>query len=389
MSETRVAAVGVSLGESCGVRDYAQLLTHALARERVSCSMHWLYRAEHSLGAARSEVGTWARALANELERDAPDAVLWHYSVFAYSYRGLPLFVAPALSALRARTPLIAVLHELAYPWRRGGWRGGLWALTQRGALIGVMRDCSAVLLTADFRAEWLDSRRWLPRRPLAVAPVFSNLPSPSREARPADDRQAIGLFGYAYEGAAIDLVLDALSVLRNQGVNVRLRLLGAPGRESQAAERWLAGARARQVTSALAFSGRLGGQELSNALAGCDILLFADGAGPSSRKGTLAGSLASGRPVVAIDGPHRWSELIDAAGAIVVSPRVEELVGALGALLDDENMREALGARGRRFAAQHMSAGRTAKAITGLLGQAGGFPSDSGPTLARLGSTR
>jgi hypothetical protein len=176
-----VAVLGMSVSPTCGVRAYATVLAEALDGEGVSCSLYWLQRGETSMRAAQSEVRAWARELAGELQLGSVDAALQHYSVFAYSHRGLPLFVRPALAALRsARIPLITVLHEIAYPWRLGGWRGSTWALTQRAVFIDVMRLSRAAVVTADFRAQWLTSRRWLPRRPVVAAPVFSNLPPPS-----------------------------------------------------------------------------------------------------------------------------------------------------------------------------------------------------------------
>ena len=393
----RIAVVGMSVGPTCGARDHALLLAEGLSREEVSCSLHWLRRSEESVRGGRTETRAWAGALADELARERPDAILLHYSVFAYSFRGLPLFVAPVLAALRrSGIPVVTVLHEFVYPWRHGGLRGKVWALTQRALLIDVMRSSSAVLLTTDFRARWLASRRWLPRRPAAVAPVFSNLPpplvgsslapsnlppplvgpalAPSNVppvlAEPPTDRAqpVLGLFGYSYQGAALSLVLDALVLLARRGVAPRLVLLGAPGRTSPVAGAWLREARARGIEHALEFSDTLPAQALSNALAACDLLLFADAAGPSSRKGTLAASLASGRPVLAIDGPRRWLELVWAEAAAVVEPAAPALADAIQGLLGDDAAREALGARGRAFAAERMGVTRTADSVMELL---------------------
>ncbi|MGH2855694.1 MAG: glycosyltransferase, partial [Solirubrobacteraceae bacterium] len=353
----RVAVVGMSAGPTCGARDHAVLLAEGLSRKHVSCSLHWLTRSTESMPAARAEVRAWARALAAELDRDRPDAVLLHYSVFAYAHRGLPLFVSATLSALRSsRVPVLTVLHEFVYPWRHGGWRGKVWALTQRACLIGVMRLSAAVVSTTDFRAEWLASRPWLPQRRAVVAPVFSNLPPPAAAPPAPRPDPVVGLFGYSYQGAAVALVLDAVRRVRDRGRDVRLALLGAPGHPSAAAQTWLDAARAHGVEQALSFSGTLAAQDLSNALAACEILLFVDASGPSSRKGTLAGSLASGRPVIAIDGPRRWSELIRREAAAVVPPTSRALAEAIAALLADEHARAALGARGRAFAEQRMS---------------------------------
>jgi glycosyltransferase involved in cell wall biosynthesis len=374
------------------------LLAEALSCESVSCSLHWLQRREESVRGAGAETRAWGRALSCELARVRPDAVLLHYSVFAYSYRGLPLYVGSTLSALRrSRIPVVTVLHEFAYPWRHGGLRGKVWALTQRALLIDVMRSSAAALLTTDFRARWLVSRLWLPRRAAAFAPVFSNLPLPlagspavspdlpstpvgtppvhsslpsALAEPPAADRPqpVLGLFGYSYQGAALSLVLDAIVLLSERGVVPRLVLLGAPGRTSQVAGMWIEEARVRGIEHVLEFSETLPPQDLSNALAACDLLLFADGAGPSSRKGTLAASLASGRPVLAIDGPRRWEELIWAEAAAVVEPTAPALADGIHELLGDGTAREALGERGRVFAEQRMGVGRTARAVRGLL---------------------
>ncbi len=184
----RLAVVGMSVRATCGVRDHAELLAAALTHEHVEPSLHWLGRSEDSLPAARAEIRAWTRQLARELDESRPDAVLLHYSVFSFSHRGLPLFVHPTLAALRgARVPLVAMMHELVYPWTHGGWRGKVWAVSQRALLIDVMRASSAAIVTADARAQWLASAAWLPKRRVLVAPVFSNLPPP--EAPPTSDQ--------------------------------------------------------------------------------------------------------------------------------------------------------------------------------------------------------
>jgi glycosyltransferase involved in cell wall biosynthesis len=121
-------------------------------------------------------------------------------------------------------------------------------------------------------------------------------------------------------------------------------------------------------VEDLLSCAGPLPAQELSDELAACDVLLSCAGAGPTSRKTTLAASLASGRPVVAIDGPLSWAELISARAAEVVAPTREDLAAALEALLSDEQRREALGARGRAFADSRMSLTGTINAVRSLL---------------------
>jgi glycosyltransferase involved in cell wall biosynthesis len=372
---THMAVIGVSESEICGARDHATLLAEALRADGVQCTMHWFYRSELSARGARAEIAGWARQLRATLKEDKPDALIFHYSVFSYSYRGVPVLIAPVLSALRsARVPVLGVFHELVYPFRYGGWRGAIWALTQRAALVRVVRRCDAVLVTADSRAQWLRSRPWLPKRPLAVAPVFSNLPPPQTgpgAAGPAHMADpVIGLFGYSYQGAGVDLAIEALGIVVQSLPAVQLRLLGAPGPNSAAADAWLSAARRRGVEHVLSFSGTLPAQELSDALAACDVLLFPDTGGPSSRKGSLAGSLASGSPVVAVDGPRTWTELVDACAIALAAPTADALAATLMELLGDVQSREGLGARGQAFARSKMGTKVSADAVRRLYDQ-------------------
>jgi glycosyltransferase involved in cell wall biosynthesis len=367
----RVAVLGMSTREVCGVRDHAMLLAAALEHEQVSCELNWLSLegCENSPLSARARVRAWTRELESELQAPRFDAILLHYSVFAHSYRGIPLFVHPMMAALR-RTglPVITIMHEIAFPWGRGGLRGRAWAVGQRVVLLEVMRASAAVVVTADFRAEWLSSRRWLPAREIRVAPVFSNLPAPRTSPPPGRESSVIGLFGYARDRETTVLVLDTLELLHAAGVEVSLQLLGSPGRASAAGEQWSALAARRGLDAAVSFTGRLSAQALSDAMGECDVLLYADATGPASRKGTLAGSLASGRPLVAVDGPRRWSELVDSGATLLVARTPQAIAEGLQRLLGDAPAREALGARGSDFARERMGLERTREVVMGLL---------------------
>jgi glycosyltransferase involved in cell wall biosynthesis len=366
----RTASLGISTTAICGVRDHGALLAAALEREGLHCSTHWLDRRAGGLRAGRAQVGAWTRALPGELGEARAQAALLHYSVFSYSHRGLPLFTHPVLAAVRrAKLPLVTLLHEFVFPWRRDGARGAAWALSQRALLVDVMRASDALVTTTDFQAEWLASRRWLVRRPIAVAPVFSNLPAPGvLQQRERSDVASIGLFGYAYGRETVADVVGALRLLQDRGVDAQLRLLGAPGADSPHGEAWLAAASESGLIRAPSFSGLLDAQALSDALAACELLLFVDPLGPNSRKTTLAASLASGTPVLALDGPRRWGELVDQHAAELVARSPRALADALGRLLADAQAREQLAARGRQFAEQRMSAPRAAHTIAQLL---------------------
>lgn len=384
---SRLAMVGISTQEICGVRDHGTVLAAELAARGVDCQTHWLTRRELGLAARRRELDAWATQLEQRLRRERPQGVILQYSVFEYSHRGVPIYVPRVLGALRsAGAPVLCLIHEAVYPWRLGGLRGKVWAASQRLAMIEVMRACAAALVTADFRAQWLSSRAWLPQRPVAMAPVYSNLPAPREGAELARTGERLGLFGYAYEGADFALALDALQRVRRSHGGVRLALLGSPGGESPAAAAWREAAATRGLAQALSFTGTLAPQELSDALAACDVLLSIAGAGPSSRKGTFAAALASGAPVVALDGPLRWQELV-AAEALRIVPRTPAAMAqAIEELLEDPVGARELGRRGRAFAEQRMGVARTVDTIFALLGSLGGWEGIAGGQGGRGG---
>ncbi|HEX4467395.1 MAG TPA: hypothetical protein VH025_09425, partial [Solirubrobacteraceae bacterium] len=181
----RLVTVGMSTSVSCGARDHAKLLSGALERLSGEPSpMYWLERRDLSASGSRREIGRWTDQLALSLRAEAATVAVLHYSVFSYSHRGVPLFADRVLRTLRrSRVQVLTVLHEYAYPWQARDPRGNVWALTQRAALVDVLYTSDAALLTAELRVPWLSTRQWLPRRPIAVAPVFPNLPPPAPAA--------------------------------------------------------------------------------------------------------------------------------------------------------------------------------------------------------------
>src|SRR5947207_4754200 len=90
----RLAVVGISIREHCGVHDYGRLLGEALSAQGVEVSHHWLTRREiDRFGPARAEISDWCGRLAGELGAERPAAVVLQYSVFSYAHKGLPVFV--------------------------------------------------------------------------------------------------------------------------------------------------------------------------------------------------------------------------------------------------------------------------------------------------------
>ena len=113
--------------------------------------------------------------------------------------------------------------------------------------------------MTAEFRAEWLASRPWLPapagRR---SRPCSRTCPRAGPRQRDGRAPHVIGLFGYSYEGGHASLVLDALRDLLRGG-HRRCELRTARRSRAQSRRRPRRGceaARTRGVTARSSFSG-------------------------------------------------------------------------------------------------------------------------------------
>lgn len=353
----RLLVAGASLDEVCGTRDAAATLAEPLAAAGAEPVQVWWERRSEPFAA-------WAKRL--EEDGAGVDAVLWHYSPFTYSRSGVPTLVPGVLRAL-GPAPLVPFLHELGVRWGDLGLRGAVWAPTQRAALRPLVRRSRGCIVTTEQRRVWLETRRWLPRRPVLAVPVHANIavaPAPERNGRPPQ----IGIFGFRRDTAPPQAVLAALApVLPADG---RLVLVGAPGPGSAEAGAWRAAADAVRLSDRLDFTGVLPAAELSQALQSLDVVLATDPRGPASRSGTLAAALAHGLPVVAVDGPETWREAL-AADALRVAP-VAQLGAAVASVLSNPAERAALGVRARAFhdsvLARSVVAERIVSFVEGLL---------------------
>ena len=84
-TQVHVLVAGVSQEVVCGVRDHASILSAAMTDQGADVSVLWRDGLEGS--------GSALRGLAGELERNCRGqgrvVVLLHYSVFAFSWRGM------------------------------------------------------------------------------------------------------------------------------------------------------------------------------------------------------------------------------------------------------------------------------------------------------------
>ncbi len=360
--QLRVLNLGVSHRSVCGVRDYAQLLADELTNSGQDVRTEWLER-PNSVG----EVQRWIRGAPWSTKHGHVDVVLWHYSVFAYGNHGIPTVAWPLAWALhRAHTPVVTVLHEYAFPWGRKGWQGAVWAASQRLVLPAIVGASSGLVVTVEERAAWLRQRAWLPHRATVVAPVFSNLPETFTPPVPRLGSIRVGMFGYPTSSA--QLITEAIESIRKTGIAAELWLLGAPGPNTGVGEAWRRAGDFAGLGEAMGFAGILRPEALASEVSRCDILVFDDVDGQSSRKTTLAAALASGRPVVAIDGPDTWAMLVHDESVRLVGRQPAELAAVLLRLVSDSTERDDLGARGKAFYERHQARSVVAATVAGLL---------------------
>lgn len=332
--------IGLSSLPTCGVRAYSEVVAAALRECGVATGIHWLTKQPGlSVPASRREVKGWTRTMVDGLRRESPDVVVLQYSVFEYGYRGVPIHVRPMIRALRRlRTPIFVVLHEFAYPWGRRGVRGLVWALTQRLVLPLLVAAATRIVVTTEDRRSWILRRWYLPRRPVELFPVASNVPRV--DVVQEQDKTVVGVFGYTVESSVARIVVEAVATASRAIHGLRLQLIGAPGQDSDAGRMWRRHASDRGVN--LEFTGVVEAGELSAALTVAGLIIFPHEEGPTSRSTTLAAALLHGKAVVAFAGPQTWRALRDHHVVCLVQLDPIELGARISSLLLAPAAREA-----------------------------------------------
>ena len=357
-----LVTVGVVPPGPSGVGDYGRLLAEELRRRGLGVDERWLVNSGRQV---RSLVAVPRRLLGLGFRLHPRSTVLWHYSPVAYGFRGIPgpEIVFGALLRLRG-VRVVTVLHELAQPFRsQPGWRGMATCVLHQMALRVAVAGSTEVVVTTDRRADALRAQPVTARRPVRVIPVFSNIAPVGGPVVPPDAGFIICVPGYTGAGVRPDVLIDALAGADGPS-QPRIVLLGAPGPESTGGRHWRQLASAAGLDGVLEFTGTIDAVEFSRRLATCTVVVLVNEEGPSSRKGTLAAAMAHGRPIVSLDGPNRWQDVVSAGAVLVVPPAPAALAEALARLQARPGERTELGARAETFYRDRMSLDRAATAF-------------------------
>jgi glycosyltransferase involved in cell wall biosynthesis len=365
-----ILTTGVSDSTVCGVRDYARVLERAFVALDSTVETEWWDRDPSAGWTSTVRAATrWSSTLMTRIERARPDVVLWHYSVFTYGRQGIPLLVPIVCDRLaQSAAPVVCLLHEFVYDHRPLSARGVIWGSMTRAALVPVVLASAALIVTTTERARWLCTRRWLPDRPVAFAPVSSNLPIHRTAQARETGAVSVGVFSFGAQDVEARCVVEAICALRDRGFDVRLVLVGAPGPESGQAAAWRRLLSSGGHEGALAFTGVLDPDALADSVQALDLLVHPYVEGPSSRRTTLAAALAHGIAVVALDGPHTWSLLVREGAVALTPPESSGLAAELERLVRDAPARKRQGARGLDFYRRFMEPVVVATRLVDLL---------------------
>jgi glycosyltransferase involved in cell wall biosynthesis len=163
--------------------------------------------------------------------------------------------------------------------------------------------------------------------------------------------------------------VSNAVRILDSLGRQVRVVLVGAPGRGSDAGRRWLEAFREANCADALMFTGVLSLEELAREIDDVDIFVFPEANGPESRRGTLAAELAAGKAVIAFDGNDRWGLLVSEQALAVIEPDARALVAAIERFVSDPRELQDQERRAAAFYRLHMSPSVVADRLKAAIG--------------------
>ena len=312
-----------------GVSDYTRLVANGLASARNAVHV-WApecgVRSNSGAGVAvhRLPGHFGPRALAaaaREIRANPARSVLVQYVPHAYGFKAMNLPFCLWLNSIR-QVDLTVMFHEVAFPLNR--------AQPLRHNLLGAVTWLMARLVCRSATRIMVASARWqaMLRRlgvtaPISWVPVPSNIPVVEDAAATARWRQQctkengllLGHFAN-YSQYSVERLTQIMPALLGEQGHLSLLLLGAHSGEFR---RRLINTN-RHLAGSIHASGPLAPQDLSWALAACDIMVQPYPDGVSTRRGSMTALLAHRRAIVTTDGvatERLWSD----SGAVALVP--------------------------------------------------------------------
>jgi len=328
-----------------GVADYCEMLREAGLRQGLSfeiAQVPWAERGwDTALEGLRSAASAW---------RDR--WVFLQFTTLGWSRRGFPLRAPGVLDILGKCGARPGVVFHDIMPLRGSGLVGS----AREYCHLRVMRRLYARSKLSVFTLP-VDKIAWLPPKheKAVFIPVGANNPDPG-SAMQADFPKVKTVAVYSITGGdrmpieVADLGTALKRASKKVG-SIRLVLFGRGSREAEPALRSeLAGAEVEFESLGL-----LTPQQVSQALAGADVLLFVRGQ-ISSRRGSAIAGIVCGLPVVCYSGQETAWPITEAGILAVPLGDREALAGALETILSDDSFRKTLAERSRQAREKYFS---------------------------------
>jgi glycosyltransferase involved in cell wall biosynthesis len=210
-----------------------------------------------------------------------------------------------------------------------------------------MLRPCSQVVLTAQMQRE-LASVAHVESAPIIPVPVDTTYFTPANEELHNTRKRELGISaeyvivftGHLIESKGVDKLLDAFSMMVQDGVDAHLLLVGGDyGRPDSLVDRLRSTTNERLLTGRVTFVGPV--RDVRPYLQAADTFCL-----PSLREGmsnSILEAMASGLPCVAPVSAAGLELLADGAGIVPDSNSAEDLFAALMTLARSEETRHAL----------------------------------------------
>jgi glycosyltransferase involved in cell wall biosynthesis len=245
------------------------------------------------------------------------------------------------------------------------------WSMAQRSlkkrvflALVGrsLLNRAASVHFTAE--AELAQAKKWFSNPNTSVLPclvdwsAFERLPGPEAGLQlipePWRQKHRILFLSRLHEKKGVDLLIRAVAMIRDAGVNSAVLLIAGIG-DPAYVDRLKTLASELNLTDRIVFLGMISGQAKISLLQAVDLLAL-----PTQQENfglVLPEAMACRTPVVTTRGTDIWQE-IQAAGAVITERTAADFARQMTALLNDPSDRARRGAMGREWVFSALSVG-------------------------------
>lgn len=357
----------------------ARVITSVMSKQLLVNNPRW-----EDDGIVQGVVHSWGLRcwgeIANVVREKQLDVLNIQYEPAAYAMRVGVNFLPGAWVRRNIQLPIVTTFHDLLVPYlfpKAGPLR---WKVVEYLA-----RRSDAIIVTNEEDQTRLSHLQRLTPT-LYTVPIGSNIDPGTvgdfdrleERARwgVRPDEQALGYFGFLNLSKGGSDLMQALKVLSDRGLPVKLILIGGRTGSSDPTNAEYA-AQVEQLIESLGVkervlaTGYLEPPAVSRALRSCDVVVLPYVDGASLRRGSLLAAIAHGQAIVTTEPRYPLDGLMHAESIFYVPPRdPQALADAIQRVLQDDDLRTRLQTKVRQ-AAQLYTWERIATQTVGVYEQA------------------